>query len=159
VDGDVPVINTGSLARFQPLGARLLRPIYDDYSFGNIPDTIEYLLTGARRGPLLPPDCFGGTYPRPDKVVLIFIDSFGWQFWQDYHARFRATSRVVQKGTLTPISALFLPPPRSRSPWSAQSRSCEPAPRISRAPTLKRARLSARRSRRGILIGERHDLK
>ena len=73
----------------------------------NIPDTIEYLLTGARRGPLLPPDCFGGTYPRPDKVVLIFVDSFGWQFWQDYHARFRATSRVVQQGTLTPVSALF----------------------------------------------------
>ena len=101
------MINAGSLERFKPLGDRLLRPIYDDYSFGNIPDTIEYLLTGARRGPLLPPDCFGGTYPRPDKVVVIFINSFGWQFWQDYHPRFRATSRVVQQGTLTPVSALF----------------------------------------------------
>ena len=101
------MINAGPLARFQPLGDRLLRPIYDDYSFGNIPNTIEYLLTGARRGPLLPPDCFGGTYPRPDKVVLFFIDSFGWQFWQDYQARFRATSRVVEQGTLTPVSALF----------------------------------------------------
>src|SRR5882757_2043508 len=102
------MINTRSLARFQPLGAgRLLRPIYDDYSFANIPNTVEFLLTGARLGPLLPPDCFGGTYPRADKVVLIFIDSFGWQFWQDYHTRFRATRRVVEKGTLTPISALF----------------------------------------------------
>ena len=101
------MINARSLQRFKPLGDRLLRPIYDDYSFGNIPDTIEYLLTGVRRGPLLPSDCFGGTYPRPDKVVVIFVDSFGWQFWQDYHARFRATSRVVQQGTLTPVSALF----------------------------------------------------
>src|SRR5262249_7223462 len=33
--------------------------------------------------------------------------SFGWQFWLDYHARFRATRRVVEKGTLTPVSALF----------------------------------------------------
>src|SRR4029078_6595560 len=40
-------------------------------------------------------------------MLLIFVDSFGWQFWQDYHARFRATSRVVQSGTLTPVSALF----------------------------------------------------
>ena len=58
------------------------RPIYEDYSFGNIPNTIEYLLTGAQRGPLLPPDCFGGAYPRPQKIVLIFLDSFGWEFWQ-----------------------------------------------------------------------------
>jgi hypothetical protein len=101
------MINTRSLARFQPLGDRLLKPIYDDYSFGNIPNTAEYLLTGARRGPLLPADCFGEAYPRPDKVVVIFVDSFGWQFWQEYHARFRATSRVVESGTLTPVSALF----------------------------------------------------
>ena len=102
------MINTSPLARFQPLGdGRLLRPIYQDYAFGNIPNTIEFLLTGARRAPLLPADCFGGTYPHPDKVVLIFIDSFGWEFWQDYHARFRATRLVVEKGTLTPVSALF----------------------------------------------------
>ncbi len=100
--------NAHTLARFQPLGdGRLVRPIYDDYSFANIPNTVEYLLTGARRGPLLPPDCFGGTYPAPEKIVLIFVDSFGWQFWQDHHARFRATSRVVRQGTLTPVSALF----------------------------------------------------
>ena len=101
------MINTRSLSRFQPLGDRLLKPIYDDYSFGNIPNTAEYLLTGVRRGPLLPADCFGEAYPRPDKVVVIFVDSFGWQFWQDYSARFRATSRVVESGTLTPVSALF----------------------------------------------------
>src|SRR5437868_5360615 len=78
------MINARSLARFQPLGGRLLRPIYDDYSFANIPNTVEFLLTGTSRAPLLPPDCFGGTYPRADKVVLIFIDSFGWQFWQGW---------------------------------------------------------------------------
>ena len=71
------MINTSPLTRFQPLGdGQLLRPIYEDYSFGNIPNTIEYLLTGAQRRPLLPADCFGGSYPHPDKVVLIFIDSF-----------------------------------------------------------------------------------
>ena len=102
------MINATPLARFQSLAeGRLVRPLYEDYAFGNIPNTVEYLLTGAQRGPLLPPDCFGGSYPHPDKVVLIFIDSFGWQFWLDYHARFRATRLVVDKGTLTPVSALF----------------------------------------------------
>ena len=102
------MINATPLARFQSLAeGRLVRPLYEDYAFGNIPNTVEYLLTGAQRGPLLPPDCFGGSYPHPDKVVLVFIDSFGWQFWLDYHARFRATRLVVDKGTLTPVSALF----------------------------------------------------
>lgn len=102
------MINTAPLERFRPLGdGRLVRPIYEDYSFGNIPDTIEFLLTGARRGPLLPADCFGGRYPQPSKIVVILIDSFGWEFWRAYGSRFRATRRVTERGTLTPISALF----------------------------------------------------
>jgi hypothetical protein len=101
------MINEAPLARFEPLAEGLVKPIYADYSFGNIPDTIELLLTGNRRGPLLPPDCLGGSYPEPRKVVLLFVDSFGWQFWQQHHARFRTTARVVEQGTLTPISALF----------------------------------------------------
>jgi hypothetical protein len=101
------MINEASLAKFEPLAEGLVKPIYADYSFGNIPDTIEHLLTGNRRGPLLPADCLGGSYPEPTKIVLVFVDSFGWQFWQQYHASFRTTSRVVEQGTLTPISALF----------------------------------------------------
>jgi len=101
------MINEAPLAHFKPLSRGLVKPLYAGYGFGNIPDTIEYLLTGAQRGPLLPPDCFGGEYPHPQKIVLFFIDSFGWQFWREYHHRFRTTRRVVEGGTLTPISALF----------------------------------------------------
>ncbi len=101
------MINEAPLSKFEPLGGGLLRPIYADYSFGNIPDTIEYLLTGHERGPRLPADCFGGAYPRPQKVVLFLVDSFGWQFWEQYRQRFRTLSRVAEAGTLSPISALF----------------------------------------------------
>lgn len=105
------MINDKPLARFPPLAGGLVMPLYADYAFGNIPTTIEHLLTGAERGPLLPPDCFGdcfgGTYPRPQKVVLFFIDSFAWQFWQEHGRRFRTTQRVMDEGVLTPISALF----------------------------------------------------
>ena len=101
------MINEAPLAKFEPLAAGLVKPLYADYSFGNIADTVEFLLTGARRGPLLPPDCFGGSYPEPRKVVVVLVNSFGWQFWQEHHRRFRTTSRIVENGTLTPISALF----------------------------------------------------
>ena len=101
------MINEAPLARFAPLAGGLLKPIYADYSFANIADTIEHLLTGDRRGPLLPADCFGGAYPRPRKVVTFFVDSFGWAFWKAHGDRFRTTRAVMEKGVVTPISALF----------------------------------------------------
>ena len=101
------MINEAPLARFPELANGLVKPIYADYSFGNLANTIEFLLTGVGAGPLLPADCFGGAYPRPQKVVLFFVDAFGWQFWQQYHRRFRTMRHVVEAGTLTPISALF----------------------------------------------------
>jgi hypothetical protein len=39
------MINEAPLARFAPLAGGLVKPIYADYSFGNIADTIEFLLT------------------------------------------------------------------------------------------------------------------
>jgi predicted AlkP superfamily pyrophosphatase or phosphodiesterase len=101
------MINDRSLARFEPLGSKLLKPIYADYSFGNIANTVHFLLTGERLGNLLPEDCFGGPYPKPQKVVLFLLDAFGWQSWQRYGDQFAATRRVMQDGVLTPISALF----------------------------------------------------
>jgi hypothetical protein len=101
------MINEAPLANFERLAEGLVKPLYADYSFGNIADTVELLLTGAKRGPLLPADCFGGSYPEPKKVVLILVDSFGWAHWQQHRHRFRTTSRIVDEGTLTPISALF----------------------------------------------------
>ena len=101
------MINDASLARFQPFGPALLKPIYADYSFGNIPNTLHYLLTGEKLGPLLPADCFGGAYPKPEKIVLFFIDAFGWKFWQEHWERWPAMRRIVENGVLTPISALF----------------------------------------------------
>src|SRR5262245_8091770 len=101
------MINDRPLARFKPLADGLLKPLYADYAFGAIPDTIDHLPLGAKRGPLLAPDCFGGSYPEPSKVVVFLVDSFGWEFWKQYHRCFRTTSRVAKSGTLTPISALF----------------------------------------------------
>jgi hypothetical protein len=101
------MINDHTLARFDRLGAHLLKPIYDDYAFVNIANTAHRLLTGETIGPLIPPDAFGGSYPAPEKVVLVFVDSFGWEFWQRYLDGSRVLRHVADNGVLTPISALF----------------------------------------------------
>ncbi len=101
------MLNDHTIARFAPLDAHLVKPIYADYTFANIPATVEQLLTGRAAGPLLPPDVFGGTYPKPKRIVLILVDAFGFEFWQRYRARSRIMSEIVANGVLTPISALF----------------------------------------------------
>jgi hypothetical protein len=101
------MINDHTLARFQPLGSALVKPIYDDYAFANIPATTHRLLTGETIGPLIPADAFGGSYPSPEKVILMFVDSFGWTFWQRFRDRSRIMGRIAGGGILTPISALF----------------------------------------------------
>jgi hypothetical protein len=105
--GRETLIDDATRARFQPLGDRLLKPVHADYSFGNIPATVHYLLTGERLGPLLPVDCFGTQYPSPRRIVLFFIDAFGWEFWQRFAGTSRIMRRVMEDGRLTPISALF----------------------------------------------------
>lgn len=106
------MINRTPLKLFQTFErGRFLKPLYQDYSFANIAPTIHYLLTGKNLGSqfpgLLAPDCFGGAYPKPKKIVLFFIDSFGFSFWEKYYKRFPIMKRVVKEGTVTPISALF----------------------------------------------------
>lgn len=101
------MINDHTLKHFAPLGAGLVKPVYADYAFANIPATAHRLLTGETTGPLIPADAFGGGYPAPEKVVLVFVDSFGWEFWQRFGDQSRILRRVMQEGVLTPISALF----------------------------------------------------
>lgn len=101
------MINDHTLRRFGPFGKELVRPIYDGYSFALLPATLHFLLTGERIGPLLAADCFGGDYPKPRRIILFFVDSFGWRFWERYWDRSVLLRRVVEHGVLTPVSALF----------------------------------------------------
>jgi Type I phosphodiesterase / nucleotide pyrophosphatase len=100
------MINDHTLGRFQPLAGDLVKPLYD-YSFANLPATLHFLLTGETLGQLLPKDCFGGSYPTPEKIILLFVDSFGWRFWQQYSERSETLQRIESDGVVTPISALF----------------------------------------------------
>ncbi|WP_298820001.1 alkaline phosphatase family protein [Chloroflexus sp.] len=76
-------------------------PIYDTYGFARIPATIERLLTGASVAGL-PAAALAGLPERPQTVVLLMLDSFGWEFFSRFidHApflrRFLTTGRICQ---------------------------------------------------------------
>jgi hypothetical protein len=84
---------------------RFVKPLYDSYCFAQIPRLIESLFSGgdapvARRllGPL------AGPY---DRVILLFIDAFGWQFFTQYHERYPFLSRMMNEGVMTKITSQF----------------------------------------------------
>src|SRR5437879_2882054 len=75
------MLNTTSLnaVSSSTFSQQSVKPLYDSYCFSNIPQTIEFLLTGEGQS-ALPLDVFGDLPTRYDRVILFFVDAFGWRF-------------------------------------------------------------------------------
>ena len=83
-----------------------LKPLYDSYCFSRIPDTVSQLLTGTSSAPL-PVDVVGGSWERPDVVILFFIDGFGWKFFDEYGSRYPFLRRYEERGVASKITSQF----------------------------------------------------
>ena len=84
---------------------RFTRPLPGTYSFDQLPRLIRSLFAGGDQelqtmllGPL------AGTY---DKVVLLFVDGFGWRFFEQYKGVFPFLSRFIQEGYVTKLTSQF----------------------------------------------------
>jgi predicted AlkP superfamily pyrophosphatase or phosphodiesterase len=89
-------------ARFN---AAFARPLYEGYSFAQIPQTVRYVLTGESGG--LPLKIFGHLPQRYRKVALILVDSFGWRFLMNYYKEYPALKRFADSGVISKISVQF----------------------------------------------------
>lgn len=89
--------------------ARFRKPLYDSYCFSRIPATVEYVLTGdeTAKSRALPPDVLGGELGRYKKVVLLFVDAFGWKLFDRHKERFPLLRRFVEKGTASKLTSQF----------------------------------------------------
>jgi len=90
-------------ARF---GERFVRPLYTGYGFAAIPGTIEYLLTGAGDA-TLPPAAIPGGLERRETVVLLFLDSLGWQFFASHVERYPFLQRALDHGVVSRLTTMF----------------------------------------------------
>jgi len=79
------MLNTASVnaVNGSQFSQRLVKPLYDSYCFSNIPQTIEFLLTGEGQSGL-PLDVLGNLPRKYDKVILFFVDAFGWHFFHGF---------------------------------------------------------------------------
>ena len=89
------------------MGPHEVRPLYDSYCFSRIPWTLEAALTGEPNARTLPPDALGALADRPRTVVVLFVDAFGWRFFEKFAERTPALDRFLRDGVVSKLTALF----------------------------------------------------
>lgn len=79
---------------------------HEFYSFAKIPQTIEYILTDKHSTSGLPKKIFGKFPHHYNKVVLIFLDGFGWKAFNKYNSKYGFLTK--NKGVIaTKLSTQF----------------------------------------------------
>jgi hypothetical protein len=82
-----------------------IKPLYDSYCFTQLPGLIKSTFAAGHdpvQDMLLGP--LAGRY---DKVVLFFIDAFGWRFFEKYVDGFPFLRRILDEGYVSKITSQF----------------------------------------------------
>jgi predicted AlkP superfamily pyrophosphatase or phosphodiesterase len=80
-----------------------LRPLYSGYCFSNLPQTFLSLFSSKPEG--LPADAvIAGPY---DHVVFLFLDGFGWRFFEEYKTRIPFLKRCEDEGIVSKLTSMF----------------------------------------------------
>lgn len=80
-------------------------PRYNERCFADLPATIHSLLSGTNSSPLAP-EILRGLAPQYEKVILLFLDAFGWRFVEHYAAH-PFLQRFAQPGRLHKLTSQF----------------------------------------------------
>jgi len=85
---------------------RFVKPLYDSYCFAALPQAIEFMLTGKGES-ALPRDVFGNLPTRYDKVILFFVDGFGWRFFKRYAEKYPFLNTILRHGAVSQMTSQF----------------------------------------------------
>lgn len=85
---------------------RLVKPLYQSYCFANLPATVQYLLTGLGHS-ALPADVLGPLPTRYNKVVFLFVDAFGWRFFERFSDTYPLLKTFIQQGVVSKLTSQF----------------------------------------------------
>ena len=83
-----------------------IKPWYGGRCFADVPSTLHRLLTGDGQATLAP-DMLDGLADRYDTIIFLFVDSFGWRFFEKAASDYPALQRFVQHGHVTKITSQF----------------------------------------------------
>lgn len=85
---------------------KFTKPDFKKYCFANIPGTISKLLGLNLNYSHLPEDTVG-EYKTYKKVVFMFIDAFGWSFFERYKDQYPALKKLINNGIVSKITSQF----------------------------------------------------
>ena len=85
---------------------QFIRPRYDAGCFADLPGFVKSLIV-PDAGSSLTPDGFERLPQHYRKVIFLFIDAFGWIFFQRHRERLPFLSRFVREGSVTCITSQF----------------------------------------------------
>jgi hypothetical protein len=95
-------INAVNVSSFS---SQFRKPLYDSYCFSNIPQTIISALTESQGG--LPADVLGELPSHYNKVILFFIDAFGWRFFERYQDKYPILQKLADHGVISKLTSQF----------------------------------------------------
>lgn len=90
------------------LNPNFIKPEYNHRCFADIPPAIKYLLGGdGNEPPLL--SAFGDFPRRYKTVILLFVDAFGWSFFQKHRADYPFLRRFThaENGSVVRLTSQF----------------------------------------------------
>ena len=85
--------------------AHFIKPLYSSYCFSRIPATIEHILT-KQENKHLPLDVLP-KHGTIQKVLFLFIDSFGWKWWDKYKNEYPFLKRFLERGMVSKLTSQF----------------------------------------------------
>lgn len=88
------------------IGQHFLRPLYADYGFAQIPQTVRRCLGLSTHGGV-PFGPRADLYTEYDAVVLLFIDAFGWRFVEPQLERAPFLRRFAEQGMVAKLTSQF----------------------------------------------------
>lgn len=83
-----------------------IKPQYGGRCFADLPSTLHRLLTGDGQAALAP-DILDRLADRYDTIIFLFVDSFGWRFFEKTASDYPALQRFVQHGHVAKITSQF----------------------------------------------------
>jgi hypothetical protein len=82
-----------------------IRPLYSTYCFSRLPLLLHSLFSGYDAG--IQQQFLGPLAGRYDKVILFFVDAFGWRFFERYAGDYPLLRRILDEGYVTKLTSQF----------------------------------------------------
>ncbi len=82
-----------------------IKPLYDSYCFSQLPRLVRSVF--ANDGDPIQQTLLGPLAGKYDKVVLFFIDAFGWRFFEKYVDGYPFLRRIMDEGYVSKLTSQF----------------------------------------------------